>query len=270
MQLKHVAASAETASDFMVSRSFNLNSTNPEAWRAVLLGLGTGGLNYAFDYTVHDDDSGDVVSVSTQTINRTIARFSQSAGKMWEVSPDKNNYLAPLRQYRRGVRGLTVAQVAGLAVEIATNVRRRGAAAGPFRSVEEFLETDASVPDSERINWDQYFPDSPMKMDRAAPSDVTSADLMTGLAPLVNVRSDTFVIRAYGEVLYPVTPDDFLNSAPVAKAWLEAVAQRFPEGVDVADFTRVEVTEWTQMVADPRWGRRLRILSLRWLDEDEL
>ncbi|MCF3651939.1 hypothetical protein [Synoicihabitans lomoniglobus] len=277
-----------TAAGWWARDQFNLNSTNAAAWTAVLLGLASGGLDYRFDFTTHDHATGAIAGVDDQTMRRPVGRFSQSVGEMWDVSVHPENFQAPLRQYRRGARALSVAQVRGLAAEIASNVQRRGLTAGPFRSVEEFLapgaalfgglnlieysieQYDASVPESGRINWDQYFPDTPMKIDAAAPAFVTSADVMTALAPMVNVRSDTFVVRTYGEVVTPTTVADFASSTPVARAWLEAVVQRFPDGVDTDDFTSGETSPWTQMIADPKWGRRCRVLSVRWLNEDEL
>ena len=131
-------------------------------------------------------------------------------------------------------------------------------------------EYDDSVAASERINWDQYFPDSPMKIDTAAPAFITSADLMTALAPVVNVRSDTFVIRAYGESVEPTVEASYASSEPTARAWLEAVVQRYPEGVDASDFVDGTSRDWSQMIAEPQWGRKFRIIALRWLTEDDL
>ena len=93
---------------------------------------------------------------------------------------------------------------------------------------------------------------------------------MTALAPVANVRSDTFVIRAYGERVDPVTPGEYTNSEPRARAWLEAVVQRFPEGVVASDFADVDTGDWSQMIADPKLGRRFRVIAFRWLNEDDL
>ena len=93
---------------------------------------------------------------------------------------------------------------------------------------------------------------------------------MTALAPFVNVRSDTFLIRAYGEVIDPVDEETFEESEPISQAWLEAVVQRFPEGLDRSDFSGIDDDDWVQMIDDPKLGRRFRVVSFRWLTEDEL
>ena len=277
---------AETALTSTQSGMFNLNSVRESAWEAILRGLGTGGRDYSFSATTHDADS-EIAGNAIETVSTPVARLGQSAGEVWELSPAANNFQSVLRQYRRGLRGLTATQVSGLAEQIARNVRRRVSAQGPYRSVESFLAPDAlfaggnvleysiseyddSVVASERINWDQYFPNAPMKMDTAAPGFITSADLMTALAPVANVRSDTFVIRAYGERVDPVTLGEYANSEPKARAWLEAVVQRFPEGVVASDFADVDTGDWSQMIADPKLGRRFRVIAFRWLNEDDL
>ena len=271
----------------LVSGNFNFNSVNASAWEAILRGMGVGIGEYGFAYVEHVENSGEIGGAGAASVSFPVARFSQSSGEMWELSPDPENFQEVLRTYRRGLRGLTESQVNGLAVEIASNVQRRISAQGPYRSVESFLaldglfggdnileysiaEYDDSVAASERINWDQYFPDSPMKIDTAAPAFITSADLMTALAPVVNVRSDTFVIRAYGESVEPTVEASYTSSEPKARAWLEAVVQRYPEGVDASDFVDGTSRDWSQMIAEPQWGRKFRIIALRWLTEDDL
>jgi hypothetical protein len=90
------------------------------------------------------------------------------------------------------------------------------------------------------------------------PGYVKQGDLLTTLGPLITVRGDTFLIRAYGE-------DRDASGKVLARAMCEATVQRFPEYLDPAD----EATE-----ADPKskanqeFGRRFRLTSFRWLDPD--
>jgi len=281
----------ETADGWWVDGLFNLNSSSVEAWAAVLKGLGSGGIDYSFDYLTHSA-TGEVTGTAKESFSEPlplVSRFPQSTGVLWEASPEEFEgiYQAGLRTYRRGLHALTDTQVYGLASQIVNQIAEHTAAARPYRSVEEFLspdsafgganlleysiqEYDESVDPAERINWDHHFPDSPMKIDRAAPGYMTSGDLMTALAPMVSTRSDTFTVRVYGETINPVPAGEFGTSEPSARTWLEAVVQRFPDGVDSADFTSSGPGVWGQMIADPNWGRRFRVLSLRWLKENEL
>ena len=57
-----------------------------------------------------------------------------------------------------------------------------------------------------------------------APGIVTQMDVLNSIGPNLTVRSDTFVVRAYGEAL-----DNAGNT--IGKAWVEVIVQRTPEYV---------------------------------------
>ncbi|MCH8475363.1 MAG: hypothetical protein LAT55_09065 [Opitutales bacterium] len=87
------------------------------------------------------------------------------------------------------------------------------------------------------------------------PGFLLQSDVMTALAPFTNVRSDTFVIRAYGDYTNPV------NGRVEGRAWCEAVVQRVPD----------TVTGESVETPDPAGpGRQFQIISFRWLQKDEL
>lgn len=94
----------------------------------------------------------------------------------------------------------------------------------------------------------------------AAPGFVTQGDLLTVLGPAISARSDTFVIRAYGNTL------NRANGQVEAEVWCEAVVQRFPEYVDPSEAPHA-VPALSENV---KFGRRFRIVSFRWLSPDEL
>ena len=88
-----------------------------------------------------------------------------------------------------------------------------------------------------------------------APGFLTQADLLTSLGPVLTPRSDTFTIRAYGDVQNPST------STIEGRAWCEAVVQRLPDYMDIQ-------SAWLPPVAssnNDKFGRRFRIISFRWL-----
>ena len=108
---------------------FNLNSSRSAAWQAVLRGMGTGGAAFSFTTTTHNADS-EISGNSIEPLTTPISRLSQSAGDIWGILPVSNNFQSLLRQYRRGLRGLTEAQADGLAQQVARNVQRRISAQG--------------------------------------------------------------------------------------------------------------------------------------------
>lgn len=277
-----------SAQDWWVRGAFNINSVRPAAWAALLRGVGGGAAGTPLVHTTHDAASGDVTGEAVVSSVRPLGRFSQSASDMWEISPNETNFQAVLRTYRQGLRSLSESQIQSLAVLIAEGVQERITAVGPYRSLEEFLagdtarfgganviehaiEThDLAVVPSERINWDNYFPNDPIPIDVAAPMFLTSADIMTALGSSLSARSDTFLIRAYGESVPETIIANYGETEPVAEAWVEALVQRFPEGVDPSDFNQGSDDDWSSEVADPNLGRRFRVIALRWLTEEDL
>ena len=120
-----------------------------------------------------------------------------------------------------------------------------------------------------------------------APAYLMQQDLLARLGSFLTVRSDTFKIRAYGEVRNPV------SGAVEGKAWCEMLVQRMPEYFDSESQNqepwRISGREheigYQEKVNDQRnfnthvdelndlnkeLGRRFKIVSFRWLNEKEI
>ena len=61
------------------------------------------------------------------------------------------------------------------------------------------------------------------------PGWLMQQDLVQCFSPVMTVRSDTFVVRCYGEA------DNQVTGATEGRAWCEAVVQRVPDYVDQTD-----------------------------------
>ncbi len=96
------------------------------------------------------------------------------------------------------------------------------------------------------------------------PGYLMQSDILQAMAPLISARSDTFIIRAYGE-----TSGGFAGtrSGGPAQALCEAVVQRVPTYID--ETTPAEITP-TPGSINELMGRRFRIVSFRWLSTDEI
>ncbi|MDR2430324.1 MAG: hypothetical protein LBD14_05505 [Puniceicoccales bacterium] len=92
-----------------------------------------------------------------------------------------------------------------------------------------------------------------------APGMLLQGDILQTIGARLSARSDTFVIRAYGDA------KNKTGSATSSKAWLEAVVQRVPEYLDAT-----QPADETAAGINRRFGRRFHIVSLRWLSPDEL
>ena len=91
---------------------------------------------------------------------------------------------------------------------------------------------------------------------------LTSGDVMSGLAPVLAARSDTFRVRVYGEVLNPATGET------TGRAWAEAMVQRFPGYLDDRQEAASLPAELNS--TNRRFGRRFRMVSFRWLQNSDL
>jgi hypothetical protein len=78
----------------------------------------------------------------------------------------------------------------------------------------------------------------------------------------MTVHSDTFTIRAYGEVRNPST------NLVVAKAYCEAVVQRLPDPMPAITGTGTPLAEL--ILPTSPFGRQFSITSFRWLNEAEI
>ncbi len=117
-----------------------------------------------------------------------------------------------------------------------------------------------------------------------APTYLMQQDILSRLGSILTVRSDTFKIRAYGEVRNPV------SGVVESKAWCEVLVQRMPEYMDSTDSGNEavdvhgrekelgyqhEMKEYNTIQNDltqlnQALGRRFKIVSFRWLSDSEI
>lgn len=91
-----------------------------------------------------------------------------------------------------------------------------------------------------------------------APVYLTQADLLQAIGSGLTARSDTFVVRAYGESI--------VEGEVKARAWCEAIVQRTPEPIH-PDALGLNPARDKSL---PDFGRRFRIRRFRWLSPDEI
>jgi Tfp pilus assembly protein PilX len=284
-----------SAKHLLQNGSFNLNSVSVPAWAATLRGVrfATAATNFVFANVSTGTGttavgSGDATTslVEPMLTNSRVAgfpRFAQSAQETFEAddaylqsdpSSSVNSANTPL--FRRGIRFLTAAQVGALADKIVTRLRERHAAAGPFLTLEEFLSPSPLFVDAagNQISLlERAIADAELNTDAAlglttttmefSSQFLTQADIMTALAPVLFPRSDTFVIRTYGEAVNPAT------GAAEGRAWCEATVQRVPDYVDPADDATVPPALLTSPL-NQNHGRRFKVVSFRWLTRSDI
>ncbi len=263
--------SMKLAQSAVVMNRFNLNSTSVAAWKAVLGGLRINDWKY-LDYP---EDTSDLstLTVSQDSRVRMFARFSQSLGETYKAPKtpafEGSEPVAPSAYYRRGARYFDADQMEAFSLEIVRLIKEKGT---PFLSMETFLSEQTKgngslleqaiatvFAPSGRQKWDHQWETEGTRgpvtemidIDHFSPGFLTQADVMTAIGPMLSPRSDTFKIRARGESFSP-------QGSPTGSATIEATLQRTPEAID------------STVAMDQPTERKLKLISLRWLSDDEL
>lgn len=268
-EVEDIADYHRAAYHLMIDGAFNVNSTRVAAWKALLSSSGRVGY----------DDSGGT----------PFPRILDAPGERWKSGDSATGDSA-----WAGYRVLTDEEIDRLAEEIVEEVKTRG----PFLSLADFVNRRLAEDETGRmgplqaaieraaLNQDfidefpldnsQSLPDyghpdniddstrleqmlKPKSKAWGAPTYLTQADVLQVIGPVLSARSDTFVIRAYG---------DAVDAAGVvqARAWCEAVVQRTPEPVS-PDESGINPKDPD---SSEDFGRRFVISKFRWLRREEI
>lgn len=283
-----VAPYRRVAANLVIEGGFNVNSTSVEAWKAVL-----GSLSSVKIPTF--DAEGLSISMAASTSNPlprfTLVNGDSNAATTW-----------------RGYRSLSTQEVESLATEIVREVKTRGpfvslsdfinrrlvdddtgkkgalqAAIDRTGINKQFtaqvtrqqLDNATALGTAAGMDWSFPYPDHmTLPIAAGSPGYLTQADILQALAPHLVTRSDTYKIRSYGDVVNPVT------GRLEARAWVEVIVQRTPDYVNYPN--KDEPPEERQL--DPNWlpthslhnvsnrvyGRRWRVVRVRWLSAEEV
>lgn len=253
----------EAARYFLVRGAFNVNSTSEEAWKAVLgsklaawlsEASGPRALNHAFFRVPH----------GAQQLNDLDGAAPVSA--LPSTTEINSNGGLPIR--RAAGRQLTNLEVANLAAKIVAELKARYAAnKAPFKSLSEFI-TDGLIERAIVNTASQDDPDKSLNEvinaaeNRGFGGGLTQADVIAAITPFMSVRSDTFVVRSYGNVVNPTTGD------VEGRAYCEAVVQRVPDLV--ADLQAATSEVMNPTAANNPFGRKFKVISFRWLSPSDI
>lgn len=272
----------QAAANIAIEGGFNVNSTSVDAWRMFLA-------SFLGESVTAADGNASNLPTKTPLTSKLYPLLSEGAA----INPS-------LPRTWSALRSLTPSEVNRLAEAIVEEVKRRG----PFLSLSDFVNRrfvpDAADPEADflglkgtlqaaidkvsisganLINEAFYqgsleaspsvVPDNSLYPEHetgmpaglsgsrmfGVPGYLTQADILSALSPLMTVRGDTFTIRAYGE------STDIISNKTKSKAWCEAVVQRIADPVDTGD----SIVQPTGL-----FGRAYKVISFRWLSEDEV
>ncbi|WP_435893715.1 hypothetical protein [Oceaniferula spumae] len=272
----------KAASQLVIKGPFNVNSTNKDAWKALLssfkginLPNHTGGGHPYPRFlapTGAKYNDADAMDVSTwtgfrelsdddiDTLAEAIVEEVELRGPFVSISDFVNRRLVPTSSpvKETGLMGTIEAAIAN--TNLNANLEN-GEAVMPtnYSGVQE----DYGV--ASRGN-PEHFPRSKVE---GAPGWLNQGDILQQLGSVLTARGDTFTIRAYGDA-----KDS--NGNITARAWCEATVQRIPEYVDSGDTPEepaflpngdenLGLSETNRL-----FGRRYVISSFRWLSSTEI
>ena len=280
----------------LIEGGFNINSTSVDAWTATLQGLAKRDLltnsGEKLRKIEKDDTSVLFSRFMVSTANRPIDSIGYSP---LEGSSSIRSSLKMATAWGE-VRSLSSDDIRELARRIVQIVRERG----PFLNMSDFINrrldggSDASLTgalqaaiDATDINamftdeaynvnvqkqgdFFKYPKAAEGSMYTAAPGYLIQSDVLSSLGNILTVRDDTFTVRAYGCVRNA-------RNAVLAQAWCEATVQRTvdyvdpiankPEDADRKDELGRKINNSQPLSEINRvMGRKLKIISFRWID----
>jgi len=283
------------AAQLLVSGAFNVNSTSTQAWIALLSGLrGLGANNTAATATttpaahsirqansiVNDTatyaaaTASDAIYTGFRTLTDAqiatlaaeIVKQVKARGPFLSLAQFINRNLTPAAAYLNAVADTGLSGALQQAIDRA--------------KLNVFLNQSSEIPAG-----GTGYPDDAVTPSGADPASgvithgfssfmgvpgwLNQSDLLQSLAPALSARSDTFVIRTYGEALDPLN-SPAAPATPVVKSrvWCEAVVQRMPDYVDASQ--RPTLQPSLANTQNQTFGRRFRIVSFRWLSPDDI
>jgi hypothetical protein len=272
----------QIAAYLMMEGPFNINSTSVDAWKTLLTSL----KGKPVAYLDKSKALNGVINPDQATPGGTpVASFSMPNARPVDGSNDPQD-----PEQWLSWRELNDTEIDQLSAAIVKQVKLRG----PFLSLSEFVNRrldsgnpalsakgalqaaldDPAVPINEgfrnatrqlgaetgtMVNVFREALEGPVAYGSAAYVD--QADILRNFASQLTPRGDTFVIRTYGDSL-----DSSGNV--VARAWCEAVVQRAPEYSDPANQPHIKQADLTP--ANKTFGRKLEIVSFRWLNPNEV
>jgi hypothetical protein len=275
----------------LIKGAFNVNSTSVSAWAALL--RSNRGLDVDYAQGVGSDtdnnetpfpSSNSPTAPVTQPEWSGLSRLSDSQisglaqrivdqvklrGPFMSISDFVNHRVGPLDTTTSYTGALQAA------IDFESGAGGSGINSGSRAAAANSAAVDPNAETGTLSYPAQYVPfpgpSNERKSTTGIPGDITQADILRPIAPRLNARSDTFRIRAYGEV-----QDSFGN---VSSAICEAVVQRVPEylepgtsadGNDPWDDGDTLTSDRPLGTINQQFGRRFKIHSVRWLNSNDV
>ncbi len=280
-----LALENEAAAHLLLAGGFNINSTSVAAWESVLGAM-------------REIPLPDGTSSSEAEQKHPFARFTKPLSGNTGSLPGSTTDKAALAAGYRSLTDAQISALATeLVAEIRrrTSALRNNGFRHPFLSLADFInrslvhstksyalsgaiqaaidrtDINGSKADSSGL-WNATetaalpnYAENDLKLENrplteGMPGFLMQADLLSKIGSILQARSDTFTIRAYGSAENPVT------NAARSRAYFEITVQRLPAYIDATNLDY----EAANSPLNQSFGRRYKIISERYLGGDEI
>ncbi len=239
------------AAKYLMQRgAFNINSTSIPAWSAVLGGVKIPTWTY------------DPSTPKTATLDHAFFRLPNGAEEL-ATDPTTN---PAADQYVRGTRMITSSEITQLATAIVAALKTRGR---PYFTLRDFVNGDTDINgdgtiDAVLADAIAAVPSINAGLTPYSPGWLSQADVLASIAPFITPRSDTFLVRCYGDAQNPATQEI------EGRAWCEAVVQRLPDLTEPATGSYDPEDAVVPNTTKYPFGRRFKVVSFRWLSSFDI
>ncbi|CAM3021280.1 hypothetical protein [Rariglobus hedericola] len=298
-ELAELKTTDAAAAHLLINGGFNVNSTSVQAWRALLYSRNSivtdpADATYKHPLSRYADPAAGISNSTPWQGYRVLsdAQIDNLAVKIVEQVKLRGPFLSLADFVNRkipalgditnptGLKGALQAAIDAVDADSVILASNRINARSPFtdRNTTSGIDTGISIlpaagnaipkaADTDVIRAHWIGDDTDANANKAhtsraafAPGYLSQADLLMSLGPVLTPRSDTFTIRAYGDVQNPAT------NAIEGRAWCEAVVQRLPDYMETQDAWTLPTTGTN----NDKFGRRFRIVSFRWLTSNDI
>ena len=303
----------KAAANLMVDGAFNVNSTSVTAWKALLTSLNGQSFKF-YNYVSGLSESRDVTNpilrfwdVARGNVNtpwdgmrsltdsqvtalaNEIVKQVRSRGPFLSMGDFLNRRLSTVGGGYSKINLMGALQAAientqtnGTSADVNDIIHLNSSCSAPTSSL---TYTNTGNPAYPANGYNSQIPLNTIVTNSATgiPGYLMQQDLVQAFAPVLTARSDTFVIRIYGQAITKTGGSSNSDS----QAWGEAVVQRLPEYLDQTDaaLSKSCITGLPSLgdatpvngpigvlvnQVNQSFGRRFKLVSLRWLNQNEL
>ena len=277
-----------SAQNVTVEGAFNVNSTSVNAWRSLLLGMLDVDIDNRSGEEEPNDDSERIPFA--RSVRPFGAAYSPETGDSYDSMSNFTGYrrltLDEVDLLAQAI--VTEVETRGPFLSVSDFVNRRllsdasdadnhrliGALQAAIETAglndsQENGSDDASIIESSDFSGtfedeSEFFIVNQDALggasSKAAPGYFMQSDLLSRIGSVLQARSDTFVIRAYGDI---GGPDN-----PTARAWCEIRVRRRADYVDQTDPAELHPDQ--TLPVNQFFGRRFEIIDFRWLSMEDV